>query len=99
MFQERGACALGDLDIDEETKYSSVYRGVDDSGYEEEDILLTSRDIDTFGDSAVPAFSRSFADVTGGKSGKSFEVSRASSASSSKAVYFCPNLTICRNCG
>lgn len=85
LAEERGASALGDLDIDEETKYSSVYRGVDDSGYEEEDILLTSRDTDTFGDSAMPAFSRSFADVTGGKSGKSFEVGRVSSASSSKA--------------
>lgn len=84
LAEERGTCAHADLDIDEETKYSSVYRGVDDSGYEEEDILLNSRDKETFGDSSAHAFSRSFADVTGGRSGKSFAVGGMSSGSLSK---------------
>ncbi|KAL0415062.1 UNVERIFIED_CONTAM: hypothetical protein Slati_3338100 [Sesamum latifolium] len=36
--------------MDEETRFSSVYRGADDSGYDEiEDILLDSRNNETFG--------------------------------------------------
>ena len=39
VYQERGIHFQSNFDIDEETKYSSVMRGVDDSGYEEnEDI-------------------------------------------------------------
>ncbi|KAM1714227.1 hypothetical protein ACFX12_024861 [Malus domestica] len=52
MAEERGIHLRGD--IDEETRFSSVYRGevVDDSGYDEdEDILLDSLNTETFGDS------------------------------------------------
>lgn len=39
------------MEIDEETRFSSVYRPVDDSGFDEiEDILVDSRNDDTFGD-------------------------------------------------
>ncbi|CAN6707422.1 unnamed protein product [Malus baccata var. baccata] len=52
MAEERGIHLRGD--IDEETRFSSVYRGevVDDSGYDEdEDILLDTLNTETFGDS------------------------------------------------
>ncbi|KAH1038018.1 hypothetical protein J1N35_039761 [Gossypium stocksii] len=61
LAEERGVDLHDDFDIDEEMRYSSVYRGrgVDDSGYEEdEDILLDSHNIETFGDS-YDSFSRS----------------------------------------
>lgn len=39
------------MEIDEETRFSSVYRPVDDSGFDEiEDILADSRNDNTFGD-------------------------------------------------
>lgn len=50
-LQERGLYP-DDFDIDEETRFSSVYRGkgVDDSGYyESEDNLLDSHNSETFG--------------------------------------------------
>lgn len=71
------------FDIDEETKYSSVYRGanVDDSGYEEEeDIVLDSRNDETFGGPNV-ADNRS-ADLTGGKSNDGARLPSSSSFSS-----------------
>ncbi|KAJ1424501.1 LsmAD domain [Sesbania bispinosa] len=52
LAEERGLHIHKDFDIDEETRFSSVYRGkcVDDSGYEEnEDILLESHNSETFG--------------------------------------------------
>lgn len=53
LAEERGVHFHEHFDIDEETRFSSVYRGtgVDDSGYEEtEDIILDSRNSETFGD-------------------------------------------------
>ncbi|XP_056698795.1 polyadenylate-binding protein-interacting protein 4 isoform X1 [Spinacia oleracea] len=84
LAEERGVNPYGSFDIDEETKYSAVYRGADDSGCADEDVLLNSRDAETFGDSTGPAFGRSFADVASGKSGKGFEGTRVSSRSSMK---------------
>ncbi|XP_030525467.1 polyadenylate-binding protein-interacting protein 3-like isoform X2 [Rhodamnia argentea] len=52
LAEERGVRFPESFDIDEETRFSSVYRGgvVDDSGYEEEeDILLDSWNNETFG--------------------------------------------------
>ncbi|CAI0461901.1 unnamed protein product [Linum tenue] len=57
-FQERGINLGEDFDGDEEVRFSSVIRGrgLDDSGYDEdEDILLDKRNTETFGD--VPASS------------------------------------------
>ncbi|XWS12118.1 hypothetical protein CRYUN_Cryun37aG0062700 [Craigia yunnanensis] len=54
LAEERGFDLHDNFDIDEEMRFSSVYRGigVDDSGYgEEEDIMLDSHNIETFGDS------------------------------------------------
>ncbi|XP_021736746.1 polyadenylate-binding protein-interacting protein 3-like isoform X2 [Chenopodium quinoa] len=84
LAEERGVNPYDGFDIDEETKYSAVYRGADDSGCADEDILLNSRDAETFGDSTGPAFGRSFADVASGKSGKGFEGGRVPSRSTGK---------------
>lgn len=55
VHQERGSSIHENLGIDEETRFSSVYRGTgfDDSGYEEdEDIVLNTHNNETFGDSS-----------------------------------------------
>ncbi|XP_074285185.1 polyadenylate-binding protein-interacting protein 3-like [Silene latifolia] len=84
LAEERGAYLPANIDIDEETKYSSVFRGFDDSGCADENEVLDSHDLETFGDSYGPGFVRSFADVASGKSGKALEGDRASSGSLSK---------------
>ncbi|KAF5175518.1 Polyadenylate-binding protein-interacting protein [Thalictrum thalictroides] len=59
MKEERGFDINADFGIDEETRFSSVFRGISDNGYEEnEDTVLDSHNTDTFGGS-----SRSFSDV------------------------------------
>ncbi|TQD92863.1 hypothetical protein C1H46_021533 [Malus baccata] len=68
MAEERGIHLH--VDIDEETRFSSVYRGevVDDSGYDEdEDILLDTCNTETFGDS-TGSLRKSSMDWTTGKS-------------------------------
>ncbi|CAA0822419.1 Polyadenylate-binding protein-interacting protein 4 [Striga hermonthica] len=51
LAEERGIQLDENLEIDEETRFSSVRRKVDDSGYDEvENILLDSRNDETFGD-------------------------------------------------
>lgn len=73
-----------DFDIDEETRFSSVYRGkgVDDSEYEKhEDMLLDSCNTETFGGS--DSATKSSIDLTIGKSN---DGARTSSSSSSKVV-------------
>lgn len=50
LAEERGIQLDEKFDIDEETRFSSVYRVVDDGGYDEiEDILLDSLNDETFG--------------------------------------------------
>jgi len=73
-----------DLDVDEETRFSSVNRGkgVEDSGYEErEDILLDSCNRETFGGS--DSVTKRSTDFTIGKSN---DGARTSSSSSYKVV-------------
>ncbi|KAJ8755957.1 hypothetical protein K2173_024502 [Erythroxylum novogranatense] len=63
LAEERGVHLHDDIDIDEETRYSSVHRGVreDDSGYDDvEDILLDSCNSETFGDPPTSAKSTDF---------------------------------------
>lgn len=65
MAEERGIDTNGDFDIDEETKYSSVYRGITDSGYEEnEDIVLDAHNTETFGGPTDSFISKSFSDTS-----------------------------------
>lgn len=83
LAEERGMKFHEDFDIDEETRFSSVYRGKadDDSGYEEhEDILLDSHNTETFGSLPGSAIKRS----TNLPIGKSNDGARMSSSSSSK---------------
>ncbi|KAL5700539.1 Polyadenylate-binding protein-interacting protein 3 [Ranunculus cassubicifolius] len=64
MAEERGLNFGEDFDVDEETRFSSVFRGISDSGYEEnEDIVLDSQNSETFGGSSGLLDSRSFSDV------------------------------------
>ncbi|EPS71769.1 hypothetical protein M569_02990 [Genlisea aurea] len=50
LAEERGLQINGNLDIDEETRFSSVYRGVDASGCDEiDDLILNPRNDETFG--------------------------------------------------
>ncbi|XP_010273958.1 PREDICTED: polyadenylate-binding protein-interacting protein 4-like isoform X2 [Nelumbo nucifera] len=67
-------------DYDEEARFSSVLRGVDDSGYEEsEDSALDSHNSDTFGASSGSVISRSFSDVVRGKTNDGTHASSSSS--------------------
>ncbi|XP_035836697.1 polyadenylate-binding protein-interacting protein 4-like isoform X3 [Helianthus annuus] len=50
LAEERGIHFHDKFDLDEETKYSSVTRVVDDSGYDENEDVLDSRNDETFGD-------------------------------------------------
>ncbi|KAJ8445563.1 hypothetical protein Cgig2_012451 [Carnegiea gigantea] len=84
LAEERSIYPNGNLDVDEETKYSSVSRGVDDSGYADEDVMLNSYDTQAPKGPAGLAFGRSFADVTSGKSSKGAEDGQSQSGSLSK---------------
>ena len=48
VYQERGIHVHSNFDLDEETKYSSVMRGVDDSGCEENEDIWDSENNETF---------------------------------------------------
>lgn len=85
-MQERGIDLVENFDIDEETRFSSVFRGkmVDDSSYEEnEDILLDSHNNETFGDSSDSMIKN----PTDWSSGQSNDVARVSSSSCAVVVF------------
>ncbi|XP_071715861.1 polyadenylate-binding protein-interacting protein 3-like [Rutidosis leptorrhynchoides] len=63
LAEERGINFHEKFDLDEETKYSSVFRGVDDSGYDEDEDILDSQNNETFGDVSDSVMSRSFSEV------------------------------------
>lgn len=100
-MQERGLHLGENFDIDEETRFSSVYRGklADDSSYEEEeDVMLDPRNNETFGDSSTPAGNTSI-DRTKGKNNDVTQVSSSSSAMvlpsfSSLSINFCHHLSL-----
>ncbi|XP_058194541.1 polyadenylate-binding protein-interacting protein 4-like isoform X3 [Rhododendron vialii] len=80
LAEERGIQLHGSLDIDEETRFSSVLRGVDDSGYDEnEDVWLKSCD-ETFGSAPGSVVCRSFADLASGKNNEGAQVSYGSAS-------------------
>ncbi|KAL0396979.1 UNVERIFIED_CONTAM: Polyadenylate-binding protein-interacting protein 4 [Sesamum calycinum] len=81
LAEERGIQLDGNLEIDEETRFSSVYRGVDDSGFDEiEDILLDARNDETFGGVSSSVIGKPLMDM---HSGKASDGTRVSSRSSS----------------
>ncbi|GAV84943.1 LsmAD domain-containing protein/PAM2 domain-containing protein/SM-ATX domain-containing protein, partial [Cephalotus follicularis] len=68
LAEERGIHRDENFDMDEETRFSSVFRGIDDSGYEEnEDILLDFRNVEAFGASSDYVGKR-LSGLTSGKS-------------------------------
>ncbi|XP_057504700.1 polyadenylate-binding protein-interacting protein 4-like [Actinidia eriantha] len=80
LAEERGVPLDENFDIDEETRFSSVFRGVNDSGYYEDDeVLLDSHNTETFGGASSSVISKSFANLTSGKSDDGDQVSSCSS--------------------
>lgn len=78
--QERGFNLHDKFDIDEETRFSSVFRAkvADDSAYDEnEDISFNSRNMETFGGSSGSDIR--FADTFSGKCNDVASVSSSSS--------------------
>ncbi|XP_051114241.1 polyadenylate-binding protein-interacting protein 4-like [Andrographis paniculata] len=81
LAEERGIQLVGNLELDEETLYSSVYRGADDSGYDEvEDILLDSRNDETFGDVSDSIVAKPLMDANTGSAGDGIKSSSRSSS-------------------
>ncbi|XP_041994997.1 polyadenylate-binding protein-interacting protein 4-like isoform X1 [Salvia splendens] len=96
LAEERGRQLGENVELDEETRYSSVIRPVDDSGYDEiEDILQDSRNDETFGDSLRPVIGKPPIDTFPGKARYGAQMSSRfsslgeaqSSVSSSRDVY------------
>lgn len=80
LAEERGIHLHENFDIDEETRFSSVFRGVDDSGYDEdEEVLFETRNDETFGASSS-VVSKSFGNLTSGKTDDGAQVSSCSSS-------------------
>ncbi|KAL8113697.1 hypothetical protein AgCh_020848 [Apium graveolens] len=80
LAEERGIQLPHDIELDEETRFSSVFRAVDDSGYDEKENILDSRNIETFGGVSDSFIGKSF---TAFKSGKSNDGAEMPSSSSS----------------
>ncbi|KAK3024479.1 hypothetical protein RJ639_043796 [Escallonia herrerae] len=69
LAEERGIHLHRDFDIDEETRFSSVLRGLEDSGYyEADDMASDARNTETFGGVSDSVISKSFTDLTSEKS-------------------------------
>lgn len=79
-IQERGIQLDGDFEMDEETRFSSVFRGVNNSRYNEIENHLDSRNIETFGDVADSVISKSFAGLISGKNSDGAQVPSSSSS-------------------
>ncbi|KAG9457714.1 hypothetical protein H6P81_002222 [Aristolochia fimbriata] len=64
LAEERGLCMYDDFELDEEARYSSVFREVDDGRYEEnDDTKLDSQNTETFGGSTNSSIRRTFSDM------------------------------------
>ncbi|XP_057977688.1 polyadenylate-binding protein-interacting protein 3-like [Malania oleifera] len=97
LAEERGIQPQENIDIDEETRYSSVLREVDDSGYaDDEDTIVDLRNNETFGGSSNSAINRSLTDSRSGKSNggthgssnsQSVEEAESSQSGSGKDLY------------
>ncbi|XP_024979292.1 polyadenylate-binding protein-interacting protein 3-like isoform X2 [Cynara cardunculus var. scolymus] len=74
LAEERGIHFHDKFDLDEETKYSSVFRGVDDSGYDENEDVLDSQNSETFGDVSDSVINKSSSDLASGKSNNGSQI-------------------------
>ncbi|XP_042052385.1 polyadenylate-binding protein-interacting protein 4-like isoform X1 [Salvia splendens] len=69
LAEERGIQIDGNIEMDEETRFSSVYRGTDGSTYEEiVETVLDLQNDETFGDVSVSYTGRTRTDINRGKS-------------------------------
>ncbi|KAK4361788.1 hypothetical protein RND71_017029 [Anisodus tanguticus] len=81
LAEERGIQLHGNLEVDEETRFSAVVRGVDDSGYGDcEDILLDSRNDETFQCISSSSMGKSLTGTSVGKVVDGVEFSSRSSS-------------------
>ncbi|XP_055828752.1 polyadenylate-binding protein-interacting protein 4-like isoform X2 [Solanum dulcamara] len=81
LAEERGIQLHGNLEVDEETRFSAVVRGVDDSGYGDcEDILLDSRNDETFQCMSSSSMGQSFTGKSVGEVVDGVEFSSRSSS-------------------
>lgn len=81
--QERGLQLHEDYEMDEEARFSSVFRRVDDSGFDEKENLLDFRNSETFGDVSGFVVGKSFPDFP---SGRSIDAAQLLSISSTMVV-------------
>jgi hypothetical protein len=94
--QERGIHLHESFEVDEETRFSSVYRGgaIDDGGHEElDDVVLSSLNSETFGGPSASSIKKS-ADLTHAKSNVGTRVLSTSSLVLSQIITF----SLCRHC-
>ncbi|XP_027125864.1 polyadenylate-binding protein-interacting protein 3 isoform X2 [Coffea arabica] len=77
LAEERGLQLHEKFEVDEETKFSSVFRVVDDSGCD--DILLDTHNNETFGGGYVSGIGKSFVDLASVNSSNGAQLSTRSS--------------------
>nr|GME10161.1 polyadenylate-binding protein-interacting protein 3-like isoform X1 [Ipomoea batatas] len=101
LAEERGQQHHGHLEIDEETRFSSVFRGVDDSGNDDcEEILLDSRNDETFQGISNSVTGKSFIGISSKESDNgaqclsrtsTMDEAQSSLSSTSRDVYWTGN--------
>lgn len=69
--------------MDEEARFSSVFRGVDDSGFDEKENLLDLHNSETFGGISGFVVGRSFSNFS---SGRSINAAQLPASSSTRVV-------------
>ncbi|KAL8466283.1 hypothetical protein ACS0TY_035412 [Phlomoides rotata] len=80
LAEERGIQLEGNVEMDEETRFSSVCRGINDSGLDEvEDIVFDSRNVETFGGGSGSVIGKNRTDTSSGKTSDGAQVSSISS--------------------
>ncbi|KAL2534177.1 Polyadenylate-binding protein-interacting protein 4 [Abeliophyllum distichum] len=75
LAEERGLQLNEQFELDEETRFSSVYRGVDDSGCDEIEDMLDSRNDETFGGVSRSVIRKPFTNLNTGRVSDEAEVS------------------------
>ncbi|XP_077216066.1 polyadenylate-binding protein-interacting protein 4-like isoform X2 [Tasmannia lanceolata] len=81
LAEERGIPFHEDFDLDEESRFSSVFRGVDDGIYDEnEEMMLDVGNSETFGGSSGSVINKPFSDITRGNSNDGGQTSSSCSS-------------------
>ncbi|XP_023760185.1 polyadenylate-binding protein-interacting protein 4 isoform X2 [Lactuca sativa] len=88
LAEERGIHFHSSFDLDEETKYSSVFRGVDDSGYDENEDIWDTENNETFGNVSDSIINNQLTHLkSGGSQAPSLVEGQASQTSTSRDFY------------